>query len=459
MGKNKNKGNKPAAVPPAPEVKAEEKVVEPEIINENGAQKPVEVIDANGLKDALNSPRSGLDMNHRVDILNGLDRHFMQPNAAETLKVSQETVDKVRNFAAHGWVLVAAEEVMYGESMFATTLRAHQLPAFIEAATEMGVNIDQKLLPALPANPQEEVKIPSTAVKPSKQAKEKIKKEHEILQERPETDPSKITTEDELTKAIIYIMAESKNAWEKIKNAIAFYRSYLTVNKKDCASKTDVEILEEIKGVVHDLPLIISGIGQSMGTTTGVTKSPIVAFTMLRNSVKNRKTGEIELNDREIADYVRAIIIWKAERDIEDYKARIAEHEKNLKELSKDKKANAKGIEDVNERIESCKNSITHSEEKISIALNPSSEAADTLLEKYDENDRIARMIFKAVLDSYYGDVDLKTVKMASIKHNVQQMAGVIINLFRDPATPNPEYNEANLVELEEEKAEEPKKE
>lgn len=69
MGKNKNKG----AVPPAPKVEAPA-VEEPEVIN---GQKKVEVIDANGLAEQLNNPTPGLDANHQVDLLNGLDRHFM----------------------------------------------------------------------------------------------------------------------------------------------------------------------------------------------------------------------------------------------------------------------------------------------------------------------------------------------------------------------------------------------
>ena len=96
MGKNNKKGPK---VPPAPEVKAEEKVVEPEVIND---KKKINVIDADNLVDQLNNPRPGLDANHQVDLLNGLDRHFMQPNAANKLGISQETVDKVNAFTAHG---------------------------------------------------------------------------------------------------------------------------------------------------------------------------------------------------------------------------------------------------------------------------------------------------------------------------------------------------------------------
>ena len=170
MGKNNKPANKGKVVPPAPEKKTVE-TVEPEVINDK--KKEMNVIDADGLrKELMNPSQSTLDANHRVDLLNGLDRHFMQPNAASKLGISQETVDKVNAFTAHGWVATAAFEMMYGQSEFATTLRVAQLPAFIEAAADMNIVINQKALPA----PSKEgtVQIPSTAIKPSKEAKEQI---------------------------------------------------------------------------------------------------------------------------------------------------------------------------------------------------------------------------------------------------------------------------------------------
>lgn len=454
MGKNNKKGSK---VPPAPEVKTEEKVVEPEVIND---KKKVNVIDADGLVDQLNNPRPGLDANHQVDLLNGLDRHFMQPNAANKLGISQETVDKVNAFTAHGWVAVAATEGMFGTSAFAQTVRQSMLPTIIDAAHDMGITIDQKALPA----PSEDgtIQIPSTAIKPSKEAKEQLKKEHEILEKKPNIDPTKIESDAELKDAINFIMADAKNGWEKIKNSIQFYRSYLSAkaNKSDkkeeelaaLNKKSNLELLDEIKNVIHDCPIVLSGIGRSMGTFTGSTKSPIVAFCMLKSSATDRKTGECELSDSEVADYTRAIITWVNELSIENYTARIAEHEKNLAVLKKDAKKNAEGVKDVEGKIESCKNSIAHCKEIIDMLTNASTDTVDSLLADYadakSDNNRAARLIFQKVFETYYSEVDLEKNDIATVKHNVQQRAGIIVNLFRDPTTPNQEYNEANLTEM-----------
>lgn len=454
MGKNNKKGPK---VPPAPEVKTEEKVVEPEVIND---KKKVNVIDADGLVDQLNNPRPGLDANHQVDLLNGLDRHFMQPNAANKLGISQETVDKVNAFTAHGWVAVAATEGMFGTSAFAQTIRQSMLPTIIDAAHDMGITIDQKALPA----PSEDgtIQIPSTAIKPSKEAKEQLKKEHEILEKKPNIDPTKIESDAELKDAVNFIMADAKNGWEKIKNAIQFYRSYLSAkaNKSDkkeeelaaLNKKSNLELLDEIKNVIHDCPIVLSGIGRSMGTFTGSTKSPIVAFCMLKSSATDRKTGKCELSDSEVADYTRAIVTWVNELSIENYTARIAEHEKNLAVLKKDAKKNAEGIKDVESKIESCKNSIAHCKDIIDMLTNASTDTVDSLITDYADakssNNRAARLVFQKVFETYYSDVDLEKNDIATVKHNVQQRAGIIVNLFRDPTTPNLEYNEANLTEM-----------
>lgn len=457
MGKNNKQGNKKPAVPPAPEVKAEEKTIEPEVINKT---EKVEVIDATKLAETLNNPRPGLDANHQVDLLNGLDRHFMRPNAAEKLGISQETVDKVNAFTAHGWVAVAATEGMFGTSAFAQTIRASMLPAIVDAANDMGMKIDQKMLPAPAADGT--LQIPAEAIKPSKEAKEQLKKEHDILEKKPNVDPTKITNNAELKDAINFVMADAKNGWEKIKNSIAFYRSYLGVQaskseKKDkeleaLKQKSDLDLLNEIKSVIHDCPIVLSGMGRAMGTFTGSTKSPVSAFCMLRNSATDRKTGKCELSDREVADYTRAIVTWVNELSIENYNQRIAEHEKNLAVLNKDKKKNVEGIKDVEGKIESCKNSIEHCKDVIDYVTNPSTEGVDTLIDDYknakSDNNKSASTIFKTVFESYYSDVDLEKTDISSVRHNVQQRAGIIVNLFRDPTTPNPEYSEANLVEM-----------
>ena len=458
MGKNNKNNNKPKVVPSAPETaKKEEKV---EVINE---QRKIEVIDANGLRDALTNPnRSTLDANHQVDLLNGLDRHFMQPNAAEKLGLSEETVKSINIVTAHGWVVAMANELAYGKSEFAAKLKSIDLPKIIEAGKSMNILFDTKLLPA--PDTEGNVTIPATAVKVSKEAKESLEKEQKAVAKKPEVDPTKITSEAELKDALLFILADRANTFDKLVDSVAFYRSYLTIQaktedeKKKVENKKDLELLTEIKNLVHDCPLVLSGIGRSMSTFVGSSKSPVSAFCMLRNAAKNRKTGEYRFPDQEIADYTRILVSWANDLNIEKYEKNLKDHEKNLKELSKDKKNNAKGIEDVKERIENCKNSIAHLKEITENLFDPSSESVDTLLEKYAEKDRMAITTFNHVVNGYYENIDREKVNMEDLKHNVQQRAGMILNLFRDPTQPILEYCEANLTEMPVKEEEEEKK-
>lgn len=463
MGKNKNKTSKSTIIPPAPEVKAKEKA------NNEPIQEKIEVIDANGLREQLGNPNyMGLSPDRRVDLLKMMHETYrMDPEAAKRYGISQETVDTINNLTAHAQVVVLACEVEFGKNPFALMMKKSQIDQMNLIGRDMGISFDPKFLPA--PNAEGIVEVTSTAIKVSKEAKEMLKKEHEAAAiEIP--DPTKIENESELVNGIKSVMANCNNGWEKLKTSIDFYRSYLNFkaskseNKdeelKKIKEKTNIILLEEIKELINDCPLVLSGMGRSMGTFTGSSKSPVPAFCILRNSTKNRKTGETAINDDEIADYTRFIIKWVNEINQKNYEKRIADYEENLKVLNKDKKANEKAIADTKEKIENCKNSIAHLNEITEIMTDPSSESVDNLIDLYNEKDKIARSVFNHIVTSYYSDIDTNSVNIQSLKHNVQQRAGIIVNLFRNPATPITDYNVANLVDMTvKESEEEPKKE
>jgi hypothetical protein len=61
------------------------------------------------------------------------------------------------------------------------------------------------------------------------------------------------------------------------------------------------------------------------------------------------------------------------------------------------------------------------------------------------------------IVKTYYPDVDQTKVDKDAFLKNVQQRAGIIINMFRDPLSQSIAYSEANIVELTEKPAEEKK--
>ena len=189
---------------------------------------------------------------------------------------------------------------------------------------------------------------------------------------------------------------------------------------------------------------------------------------MFKGACTDRKTGEQHLTDREVAEYVAFIVTWAMDLRKEKYAGEITKHEENIKVLSKDKKANQAAIDKAKESIETMKKNIAHCDETISIVSAPDFEVIDDLLKNYNEKDVNAKRIFDYVVKTYYPNTDKDAVEPAEYKNNVQQRAGIILNLFRDVTTPNMLYNEANLTEMPDVKeegeqgaaaAEEPKKE
>lgn len=450
---NKNKKGATKPTTKAPEVAP---TVEPEVINT--PQKPIQVLDLNEFMDKVGKvTQEGLDPNRRIDLLKMMHETWrVDPDAAKKYGVSQETVDNINRITAVGQVAALACEAAFGKNPFAITMSTSQLLAIAEVGKEMGIGINTKALPA--PDKDGKVTITSDKLNVSKDAKEKIAEEQKVVNKKPTVDPTKIETEEDLKNAILSIMVDRNNVYSKIIDSINFYRAYLGVkankseNKeeelKKINAKTNPELLREMRDILVTCPFVLNGMGNTMRAYTSANKSPIPAFCMFRNATKNKQTGIPALADQEVAGYVRVLIEWANDLKIKDYEENIKKHEENIKVLSKDKKANETAINKCKESIEGCKKSIEHLKETIEFISIPTAETADNLLTNYAEKDKAAMSIFRYIVDSYYSDVDVAKVDAGILKNNVQQYAGVITNLFRDPTTPLMAYSEANIVEL-----------
>ena len=385
--------------------------------------------------------KAGLDPNHRVELLNMMDRRFgIERESAKKRGMSEETLDNINSLLDTAIVAAFAEEVVHAENQWAFTMRTAQLALVQKVGSEIGITIDQKALPA----PKDDgtVEVPASAIKVDKEVAKQIKEEAKIVESVQETDPTKITSDEELKNALIAIMASRTNNWAKIHDAVEFMRSYLANKAKDDekASKkvenmTDSEIIDEIANVVGRCPFIVSSLGRSMALQTGRYNTPVFAFTMLRNATKDRKTGKPVVDDRTIAEYTRAIIIWSTNESI-------AELNKKLE----DNKNDASVVEQINKNIE-------HLKERIALVSVPGSEVADNFLENLTSSDedtkRVANIIFKALVNSYYDDIDVNTCKPEGVKYNAQQLVGYITNLFRPVGTYFEKYDITYLQSLE----------
>lgn len=447
-----NKKTKKTNIPEAPAEEAQ-------VVNVP-AQQTANVLDMTKFMENMTSATAeGLDPNRRVDLLRMMHETFRQdPNAAQRYNMPQDVVEKINGITAIGQIAALACEVTFAKNPFAVKMNIAQLAAISEVGEAVGVTIDMKALPA--PGDDGTVTVESTAINVNEETKKKIKKEKEIEDSGSEPDPTKINNHEELRNALLWIMIHRVSGWEKIHDAINFYRSYASVvaskaeNKDEELAKvkalTDLDILNLVKATVGKCPYVLNGMGRAMFTTTSIAKSPISAFCMFRNTTKNKKTGAYAIDDAAVANYVRSLITWCSEVNIANAKESIATYENDIKVLEeKDAKANEAGINDLKSKIEKANDSIKHYEEALSYVNEPSGEFVESFIDNYKAKDQTAMRTWKAISDSFYDDVKLSEMKPEGVYYNMKQRAGIITNLFRDPMAQLSEYAEGNITPLE----------
>ena len=140
---------------------------------------------------------------------------------------------------------------------------------------------------------------------------------------------------------------------------------------------------------------------------------------------------------REIADICAVLIAWSAGSKIEMKL-------KNIKVLEADKKANAKAIELNKKEIETLKAVNEYLD-------NPTTEFADELLKNLTSEDKdvvkTTTEAYRIIAKAFYPDIDFRK-KYENLDHNVQQYAGLVIDLFRDVTNPVRGYSKASITDL-----------
>lgn len=395
-----------------------------------------------------------LDANHWVDAFKLMhELFFKDPDAAKKYHLSEETVIATNEFTARGLLGVLMLEAHTLKSPVAGTIAQLTHDQIKKICDDMELKFNQKMLTAGPIEGTTTITVAPENI--SKEAKEAIAEELQTAGKKVEIDPTKVTKEG-LHDALMEIMRINQNAYQKIAAILLFYRSWLKVQAKDnkeelkkIDDRTDIDVLTEVTELIGKCPFTLNGMGRFMLTTLKIHKNPILAFLQFRNATRNRATGAFAIEDQTIADFVRILTIWVANTEIAAKRARIDTAKEDIKILSKDKEANAEGIKQQKEKIASYQEEIKNYQYVVlPMVLNPSSELADNLIEQYKNKDANAIRVFKAITDAYMDFGDLKEYNSADIMHNVQQYAGIITNMFRDPMEQLMNYKTANLVNI-----------
>lgn len=437
-------------------------------------KKPVEVIQAGDLMNQLKqngTSKTNLSPDATVMALNGLKGMVHDnPNAAAYYGMSEDTVKKLNQFTLAGFATVLAIEVESKKSEFAVRMLENQ-PEAINAISEFtGVRIDVK---ALPAPKDGKVEVPSTAIEVSEEAKKKIKAEKDIENTNPTTNPAEIENEKQLAASLSNLLTKSSdNIDARIKTVINFYRGYLTIQANKAENKdeelkkvkemTRSAMLAEIADVVGPCPFALNNHGK-LFRNYFVKNGAVSAFCFYRRNAEN--TTKNPMDDSFVADIVKTLIVWSCNSAIADAKRTIAECDRLIKknekiiEENKDKNEVAvakSAVKTWNDQKNKPNAVIEQMEQTLTDINNVSFDGIDTLIEDYNGTDdtkeeyKRAHLIVDNVAKTYYAGTDLTKIDKNAWLHNIQQRAGIIVNLFRDPLSQSISYAESNIVELKE---------
>ena len=420
-----------------------------------------------------NSRQQGLDANHQIDMLTGLRVMLHDdPDASRKYGIPENSINAINKVVVNGFMVAMIDEIQFGKSPFAMRMNVSQLEAIKEFAPMIGVSINDLNLPA----PAEDgmVELESKNVIISEETKAAVKAEKDIIAKKPTTNPSEIENDAQLKDALTFILSDDKSTpqiYDRIEKSVSFYKSYLQIvakKAKDDAKYKEVEntsradLLLAISKICHDVPFSTKGLAKYMLIATKNQESPLKAFLNLKSAAINSDT-KVKPSDQLLADTAKVLILWSAQSDIEKLNDNIKESNKNITILKKDEKKNEKAIKLENEKIVVYNTDIDELNAIGGIISNPSTDLVkevESILTGEKPADRIMSSLVKGITDIYYPNADKSDPKnVAILNNNIVQMAGIIINLFRDPNANNIAYTIGNLKEVKDVVVEKPAKE
>lgn len=392
----------------------------------------------------------------QVMALNLVHKTMVEPQDP-ALQFPTEVKKVANNIVAIGSLCALAEHSANGDDSFALIMQKTGYSGIIEAAKALGYTLPD--IKALPVLEDGRVQLPANAVEiPEEKKQEILKEQAERNAEAPELDPTKITSEEDLRKALRYKFLDRKyKLVDTLLDGIDFMKQFrlheaeMAENAEEAKAKFNSrnsgdwldDLFQYVKPTVF-----FAGIGKGMASVTAIEKNPIHAFVIFRNAIKDRETNEPVMSDQEIAYCVKSIVKWHCHNNIESNK-------KAIEGLDAKKNAN---------EIELCKKQIANYEQILDYISSPNAEEAETLLQKignkFDEGGTLtqecqeANKTFNSICACYYNK-NLSTTDYKNLDVNVQQYAYHIINLFRAPGEQIPDVGTMNISELEERTAEE----
>jgi len=465
MSKNKDKNPKKEVkkeAQKAPKAPQQAPKPAPKVEKQEGVTEEAEVVTipmASDPKKLMDRRHSGLSADGQVRLLDLAHRVFVEEQDPD-LQFPQTVRKNVNDIVAIGIMCAFADHAANGSDSFALVLQSQAYPTLRAAAK--AINLDLPDIKALPAGTEEgTVMLESNKVKISKETKEKLKQEKAVREgKKPELDPEKITSEEDVKKALEYMFTSSggKRLPQLLTESIDFMKKFrmheasLAENADEAKAKFESynsgDWLDDVFSHFCP-PIFFAGIGRGMATVAADKKNPIHSFIILRDAIKDKGTGKPVLEDQEIAYCAKSIMKWVCNTNIDS-------NQKAIDNL--DAKKNKTEIEKCEAQIQYYKNILDY-------ITSPSSEEIDSLLDNigtiFDEGGhqltsecQNANATFNRICKSYYGK-ELSDADYKNLDENIKQYGYHIINLFRSPGEQITDCGLSNVSELVERSAEE----
>lgn len=142
--------------------------------------------------------------------------------------------------------------------------------------------------------------------------------------------------------------------------------------------------------------------------------------------------GTVEWDDQSIADATKSIAVFVA-------KDCIAKEKANMEALD----PKAKDYKDVKAKYEAA---IQHYEDCIDWITSNDSGIVDNIIDGVENGDEVLTKLYYRIRDRYYPNKSREVFK--NLDTNIQQRAGIILNLFKEEGTRSLNYSESNISEL-----------
>lgn len=406
-----------------------------------------------GLQRALaHNNGSHLSSDGQVRLLDLARRAFVEENRTG-FAVPTEVQQNMNYVINVGIVTKLAESAVNGDTAFDIVMKSAAYPRLLEVAKGLGVTLPS--VKSIEAHTTKEdkkagnVRIPAgkgSGTKVSPEATDQLKKDKDIQDNKPELDPTKITSEDDLKKALQYLLTiKNKSVGKTLVDVVDFMRNYRMTEASKANNSTEaMERLDErtTAGWLDDIfryvtpSFLMGGIGKGMALTFDATGSPVRAFTILRESIK-ASDEKPEWCEQDIADAVSCIIRWVSQVSLK-------KDQKNLEALGDPKKydKNTKAIaEKYNESIQKQQGRITN-------IMSPNGEFLSTFLDKFYKLDKNAVTLYGVIRRMYYSETlseENKSKKYKNLDNLILNKVGYIFNLFRTSDSKIGEYSETDI--------------